>query len=207
MTAAEYPLDRARNGSNAQITSKVEDADGAGESCSLVCPACGGENAPDAVFCANPACHKALGDFKYVLEELRSEAQWHEALAEKITVFIGKPHFLAVHGLWFALWVVINSGIIAFIRKFDEYPYGLLGIILAAEAVVITGVVLISNNRQSAHADKRAELDYEVNVRTYRQITDTETTLKAILERLDRLERISCLIEASEHVRGTGGTT
>src|SRR5438128_2842186 len=116
----------------------------------MSCPACGGSNPPDAVFCGNPACHKALGDFKYVLEELRSEARWHEVLAEKITAFIGKPHFLVVHGLWFALWVAINSGIFAFIRKFDEYPYGLLGIILAAEAVLITGVVLISNNRQSA---------------------------------------------------------
>lgn len=188
MTATEHPLAHTRDGTSSRSTDRNVDEGGVGPSGPLVCPACGGENAPDAVFCENPACHKALGDFKYVLEELRTEAQWHEALAEKITAFIGKPHFLAVHGLWFALWVVINSGIIAFIRKFDEYPYGLLGIILAAEAVVITGVVLISNNRQSAHAEKRAELDYEVNVRTYRQITDTEATLKAILDRLERLE-------------------
>jgi hypothetical protein len=49
------------------------------------CPVCGGANAPDAVFCANPACHKALGEFRYVLEEMRAEARWHETLAEKVT--------------------------------------------------------------------------------------------------------------------------
>jgi hypothetical protein len=44
---------------------------------SIVCPACGGTNPPDAVFCGNSACHKALSDFKNVLEGLRDEAQWH----------------------------------------------------------------------------------------------------------------------------------
>ena len=34
----------------------------------LVCPACGGTNASDAVFCANPSCGKALGEFRYALE-------------------------------------------------------------------------------------------------------------------------------------------
>jgi hypothetical protein len=56
------------------------------------------------------------------------------------------------------------------------------------EAIFITGFLLISNNRQSAHADKRAELDYEVNVRTYRHIHQIDTRLRAIGERLERLE-------------------
>ena len=50
----------------------------------LICPACGGANAPSAVFCANPACHKALGDFKYVQEELKKDARWHESLADRV---------------------------------------------------------------------------------------------------------------------------
>jgi uncharacterized membrane protein len=140
------------------------------------------------VFCGNPACHKALGDFKYVLEELRAEARWHEVVADKIAAFIAQPHFVAVHFLWFALWGAINTGILAFVSRFDDYPFGLLGIILAVEATFITLFVLISNNRQTTHADKRAELDYEVNVRTYREINNIGTTLKTLLARLDRLE-------------------
>src|SRR5437667_11398785 len=90
----------------------------------LVCPVCGGENAPDAVFGGNTECGKALGNFKYVLEELREEAKWHEALAERVVAFIGTSHFLLIHSLWFAIWVAINTGIFAFIRRFDEYPFG-----------------------------------------------------------------------------------
>ena len=37
------------------------------EKAAVTCPACGGENAPDAVFCTNPGCHKALGEFEYAL--------------------------------------------------------------------------------------------------------------------------------------------
>ncbi len=153
-----------------------------------VCPACGGINAHDAVFCANPACHKALGEFKYVQEELLAEASRHEKLAAKVTTFIGKPHFLVAHVFWITAWIAINTGIVAFVRKFDNYPFGLMGIILAVEAIFITGFVLITQNRQNAHADKRAELDYEVNVRTYRQIHEIDDRMDQILDRLERLE-------------------
>ncbi len=56
------------------------------------------------------------------------------------------------------------------------------------ETIFITGFVLISQNHQAEHANKRAELDYEVNVLTFRKITELEDTLKAIQTRLDALE-------------------
>ena len=137
-----------------------------------------GERAGCRSFCSNNACHKALGEFKYVLEELEEGARWHEALAERVVAFIGTSHFLLVHGLWFLIWVAMNTGIFAFVHQFDVYPFGLLGIILAAEAVLIAGFVLISQNRQNAHADKRAELDYEVSVRTHRDIVEVNQQIR-----------------------------
>ncbi len=154
----------------------------------LTCPACGGENPHDAVFCGNPACHKALGEFRYVREELSRKARWHEIVADRVTTFVGKPHFLVVHGFWFLAWVAVNTGVIALWHEFDEYPFGLLGIILSIEAIFITGFLLISQNRQSAHADERAELDYEVNVRTYRRLGEIDAMLRDVGARLERLE-------------------
>ena len=154
----------------------------------IACPVCGGVNPADAIFCGNPACHKALGEFKYVKEELLSEARWYERLADRISDFIAKPHFLVAHSLWFVLWIAINTGVLAVAQRFDEYPFGLLGIILAVEAIFITGFLLMSNNRQSAHANKRAELDYEVNVRTYRLINKVDAVLSTVIERLEKLE-------------------
>jgi len=152
----------------------------------IVCPVCHGENPPDAVFCANPACCKALGDFRYVREELLAVSVWYERIADRIAGFVGKPQFLALHALWFLFWVAANTGLLAVVARFDDYPFGLLGIILSIEAIFITGFLLISQNRQNAHADKRAELDYEVNVRTYREIHEIDTMLRTILSRLER---------------------
>ncbi len=150
-----------------------------------VCPACGGVNAPSAVFCADPACHKALGGFAYVREELKKEARWHEALADKVVGWIGKPHFLGVHLLWFLAWTAINTGLLVMAPRFDAPPFALLGIILAMETIFITGFVLISQNQQSKYDAKRAELDYEVNVQTFRKIEELEAALQLVLARLD----------------------
>jgi uncharacterized membrane protein len=140
----------------------------------IVCPACGGVNPADAVFCGNTKCHKALGGFRYVLEEVEADSSRIERLADHVTDFVGKPHFITIHVVWFLIWAALNSGLIAFIVVFDVYPYGLLGIILGIEASLITSFLLISNNRQNAHAEKRAELDYEVKVRSYRKLLELE---------------------------------
>src|SRR5205085_1316416 len=123
----------------------------------IQCPVCGGANKADAIFCANAACGKALGPFAYVHEELAAKSRWYERLAERATDFISRPHFLVVHSLWFLLWLVLNTGLFAIVGKFDIYPYNLLGLILSVESIFITGFLLISQNRQNAHADKRAE--------------------------------------------------
>ena len=101
---------------------------------------CGGSNEPDAVFCATPHCHKALGEFAYVREELRREARWHETLAERVVGFIGRPHFLGIHLLWFAAWILLNTGVLMALRRFDAYPFGLLAFILSMETIFITGL-------------------------------------------------------------------
>ena len=156
-----------------------------------VCPACGGTSAGDAVFCASPHCHKALGEFRYVREELAAEARWHETLADRVVGAIGRPQFLGIHLLWFVAWVVLNTGVVMAVRRFDAYPFGLLAIILAMETIFITGFVLISQNRQSARDGKQAELDYEVNVLTYRKMREIEAVLQAMSQRLEELEQRS----------------
>lgn len=154
------------------------------------CPACGGSNQAEAVFCANPNCRHSLGEFRYVGEEMQEQLRWHDVLVDKVAGFIGKPTFLAVHAFWFSLWIALNAGILGFMHGFDAYPYSLLGILLSIEAIFITGFLLISQNRQSAYADKRAELDYEVNVRTYRKIAEMEASLDVVLDKLQRLEAV-----------------
>ncbi|MGJ0514825.1 MAG: DUF1003 domain-containing protein [Methylomicrobium sp.] len=155
----------------------------------ILCPVCGGENSEDAVFCGNPACHKALGEFRYVLEELRAEKTRFELLADQVAIFVSRPHFLTLHMAWFTVWIVLNSGMIASFQFFDEYPYDLLGIILSIEAILITGFLLISQNHQAAYSEKRAELDYEINIRSYRKLIELERRLDKMSMTLPEEER------------------
>lgn len=149
----------------------------------LVCPVCHSENHSDAVFCS---CGKSLGEFKYVLEELRAETRWYESLASRVARFIGQPAYIAIHIGLVTLWIILNTGALAGIGIFDQYPYNLLGLVLGIEAVFITGFLLIDDSREDAHASKLAELDYEVNVRTYRRLQDIDAKLDWIMTRLDR---------------------
>lgn len=155
-------------------TPEFSDAD------TLICPACGGYNPVDAVFCGNHACHKALGEFKYVLEELLASKTWIERLADRVTLFVSRPQFIFLHVVWFMVWILANEGYIGIVKGFDNYPYGLLGIILAIEAVLITGFLLISQHHQYNYSEKRAELDYEINIRSYRKLLEIEKRLDTL---------------------------
>jgi uncharacterized membrane protein len=146
-------------------------------------------NDSNAVFCASAACHKALGGFSYVLEEIERDTSRVAKLAERVAELSGRPHFVTIHLIWFVFWILANSGIVAIFSTFDAYPYGLLGIILSIEGILITLFLLVSNNRQSAHAEKRAALDYEVNVRTWRLVNHLADRLDEVTARLDRLDR------------------
>lgn len=150
------------------------------------CPACGLHNPPDAVFCGDRACRKALGPFAYVAEEVRREARWHHRLAERFTGWIVSPHFVGGHLAWMAAWMLLNTGAFAFVQTWDAYPYFGMVTILAVETLLITVFVLISSARQSAVATERDELDYEVSVRTYRKLLELEAEVRELRRRMGR---------------------
>ena len=108
---------------------------------------------------------------------------------EAVFCFIGKPHFFDVHQLWFAVWMVVNAGILAMVRSFDPRPFGLPAIIPAMETIFITGFVLIRENLQSAHANSRVEMVFEANVRTKHEPEEMKAPRLAMAERKDSLER------------------
>lgn len=139
-----------------------------------------------------------MGEFDYIAENVEKPTGWHEALADRVTAFVGKPYFLLTHAVWFVLWVGVNTGIVFMARQFDAYPFSLLGILLSIEAIFLTGFVLISQNRQNAYTEQAARLDYEVNVRTYRELRATRTELREAMVRFAEWERRSEVSPAGE---------
>jgi uncharacterized membrane protein len=85
--------------------------------------------------------------------------------ADEITAFAGSMPFVYLHTAWFAVWIVLNLGIVGAGLAFDKYPFGLLTMIVSLEAIFLSTFVMISQNRQAARADIRSAIDFENNLR------------------------------------------
>jgi CRP/FNR family transcriptional regulator, cyclic AMP receptor protein len=101
--------------------------------------------------------------------------------ADIIAEFGGSWKFIISAVLFFNVWVLINSLLLAN-QGFDAYPYLLLSTMINMIAVLQAPIILMSQNRQ-AHKDRlRAEIDYQINLRN-------ELALNEIIQRLKTLER------------------
>lgn len=107
-----------------------------------------------------------------------------DRVAGRITDFAGSMRFVYLHGVWFLIWIVVNAGLLIGIGlgvlPFDPFPFGLLTLVVSLEAIFLSTFVMIAQNRQSELADRRAQLDYEVNVKAEAEVAQ----LKELLERL-----------------------
>jgi len=83
------------------------------------------------------------------------------------SIWHNRRGFIAAHAIWFGGWIVFNSTRFAF----DPFPYGLLNVIVALEAVFLTSVVLLTQNNQMRLTDRRAGLDLQVNVLAEKELT------------------------------------
>jgi uncharacterized membrane protein len=91
-------------------------------------------------------------------------------LAELITAFSGSLPFVVLNAAFFAGWIVWNTGVFG-LPVFDSFPYVFLTFAVSLEAIFLSTFVLISQNRQSARADRRSLIDLQVNVIAERELT------------------------------------
>lgn len=106
-----------------------------------------------------------------------------ERIADAVTAFSGRMLFVYLHVIWFALWVLLNSGRFG-LRPFDPFPYGLLTMIVSLEAIFLSTFVLISQNRLSAEAERRSDLDLQMDLLTEHELTRALLMLDMIQEKL-----------------------
>lgn len=106
-----------------------------------------------------------------------------DKLADGITYLSGRMGFIYIHVLWFGLWLLLNTGKFH-VHIFDPYPYGLLTMIVSLEAIFLSTFVLISQNRLSEEADRRANLDLQIGLLTEHEVTRILQMLDAIQDKL-----------------------
>ena len=106
-----------------------------------------------------------------------------EHIADLLTRFSGSMFFVYVHALWFGVWIALNARWLGR-TPFDPFPFSLLTLIVSLEAIFLSTFVLISQNHASALADKRAELDLQINLLSEHEITHLLVVMDAVAEHL-----------------------
>jgi uncharacterized membrane protein len=116
-------------------------------------------------------------------KELQKLKDAEDRLSDKITSFAGNMKFVYLHTVWFGLWIVANAGLFGAGLVFDDFPFGLLTLIVSLEAIFLSTFVMISQNRQGRAAEVRSELDYQTDVKAEREIDVIMKTLERIAQK------------------------
>ena len=135
----------------------------------------------------NPALSKVIEKNIRTIIHLRSKAAHERSLqgrlADAITSFSGRMIFAYVHIIWFAIWILLNTGRFG-VHIFDPFPYGLLTMAVSLEAIFLSTFVLISQNRMGAETERRADLDLHIGLLTEHELTRVLQMLDAIQDKM-----------------------
>jgi uncharacterized membrane protein len=129
------------------------------------CAACRVIDLADGVADGNlfPVLAARVGHERRILEAVRKA---EDKAADRVTTFAGSLTFVYIHSLWFVVWILLNAGLLGAGIVFDEFPFGLLTLIVSLEAIFLSTFVMISQNREAKRADIRSQLDFETNLRS-----------------------------------------
>jgi uncharacterized membrane protein len=114
-------------------------------------------------------------------EEARATRQ--ERVAQAITDFTGSMTFVYLHLTVFGAWIVANLGLIPGLQPWDP-SFVVLAMIASVEAIFLSTFVLISQNRISAAAEKRADLDLQISLLAEHEITKIAELVAAMAHRM-----------------------
>lgn len=110
-------------------------------------------------------------------------ASLQQRLADAITRFTGSMTFVYVHLAVFGFWILANLHLIPGVPVWDE-SFVVLAMAASVEAIFLSTFVLISQNRMAAEADKRADLDLQINLLAEHELTQVVSLLNQMASRL-----------------------
>jgi uncharacterized membrane protein len=136
-----------------------------------------------------------------VNEEMEEKLPTLQRVADWIAWFSGSMQFLIINGLWFLVWIVVNTMPVG-VDQFDPFPFGLLTMIVSLEAIFLSCFVLISQNRQAAKDKIRSDVEYDVNIKAELEIAHLHEKVDHIHEQL--LEKFAEFEKRRNRIRNGG---
>jgi len=143
-------------------------------------------------------------DDKHLLHELRATRRAHrrakgskrgltvgQRVADTVAATMGSWTFIIIQSVILAFWIVLN--ITAYVQQWDPYPFILLNLALSFQAAYAAPIIMMAQNRQAAIDRRRAEQDYDVNLKAELEIELLHQ--KMDLMREQEIRRLTELVE------------
>jgi uncharacterized membrane protein len=107
----------------------------------------------------------------------------HQRLVERVTHTLGRPRTIYLTLIVIVVWITWNVMAPALsLALLDPPPFYYMQGTIALASLLMTTMVLTTQNRQARHAEQRAHLDLEVNILAEKKIAK----LIALIEELRR---------------------
>lgn len=139
------------------------------------------------IFQPNSELSKDIDHRRRVIRSLRAKEDEKRSLSErlvdKVSEISGSVTFLVINVVFFAVWIVLNTNIIPGIEPFDPYPFGFLTMAVSLEAIMLSILVLISQNRAAKIGELREEIDLQIDILTEEELTKLLHMVALLLEK------------------------
>jgi uncharacterized membrane protein len=117
----------------------------------------------------------AIAELEKAAFQQRSHGQ---RVAATIVSSVATMTFVIIHAVVVAVWIYLNREGSSY--QFDEFPYGMLILILAVESIVLTTFVLIVQRHETRAADRRSHLNLQISLLAESEMTKVISTLRKI---------------------------
>jgi len=102
--------------------------------------------------------------------------------AAAIARFCGSMPFVWIHVVLFAGWIGYNS--LPWFSHFDPYPFTFLTLLVSLEAIFLSTFILISQNYDMRVAERRNQLDLQINLLAEQENTKALQILERIAKKV-----------------------
>ncbi len=109
-------------------------------------------------------------------------------IADVIAEFSGSIPFLLLNAVVFFIWIMLNT-VAPAAWHFDSYPFQFLTMAVSLEAIFLSIFVLVSQNRQSSKDRLKADLDYQVDVKSEMEMSVMADKIHDIEQKLHHIHQ------------------
>jgi uncharacterized membrane protein len=101
-----------------------------------------------------------------------------QRIADTVAANMGSWRFIIIQSIILIIWIILN--VTAYIQQWDPYPFILLNLALSFQAAYAAPFIMMSQNRQQEIDRKKAENDFQVNVKA-------ELEIELLHQKIDQL--------------------